>query len=139
MGGWRHDSDGAGAAAKTLPSCPPQPELVSLLFSQCLASVSILVQAKEHCIMSAHTVAHRKPPQLCQTLDTHHRSAKSGSQGIKSPCSSAALIHMPAPAHACTLKCCHFSTHHLSSKSWTVKSISVLQVIVLPDILELSG
>lgn len=124
---------------KTPPSCTPQPKLVSLLFLQCLVSGSILAQAKEHwyCICAHGSTP--QPPQLCRTLDAHHRSARSGSQGIKSSCSSAALMHTPAPGHACTLKGCHFSTHHLSSKSWTVKSIRVLQVIVLPDIHELSS
>lgn len=139
MGRRRRDSDGAGATEKRRHRVPRSQSFSSLLFLQCLASGSILTQAKGHWYCVCAHGSTPQPPQLCRTLDAHHRSARSGSQGIKSSCSSAALMHTPAPGHACTLKGCHFSTHHLSSKSWTVKSIRVLQVIVLPNIHELSS
>lgn len=63
---------------KTPPSCPPQLELGSLLFSQCLASVSILAQAKEHCIMSAHAAVHRNCAEhwthITAQLDLGHKA-----------------------------------------------------------------
>lgn len=118
-----------------------QPELFSAVL-QCLLSISILAEDYRtpfHICTHGSTARAHSQCNPTTALDTHHCSARSGSQGIKSPCSSAALMHTHTPTHACTLKCCHFSTYHLSSKSWTVKSIRVLQVIVLPDTHELSS
>lgn len=136
-GGQQFDSDGAGGAPSR-----PNSRSCSPLFCSVWRALAYLCRTKRtpfHICTHGSTARAHSQRNPTTALDTHHRSARSGSQGIKSPCSSAALMHTHTPAHACTLKCCHFSTYHLSSKSWTVKSIRVLQVIVLPDTHELSS
>lgn len=67
-------------------------------------SLRVCVSMRSYCIVGPGVDVHW----------THIAAqARSGSQGIKSPCSSAALLYTHTRVHTHT---CHLTTHHLSSK-----------------------
>lgn len=101
-GGRQPDSDG-----QTSLLCVPQSGLFTAALRR-LVSISTLGQAKG--TSPAHKAQYTGQRRTLDAL--RRRSARSGSQGINPP-------PIPSPVHqlpSCTLKHCHFSTYHLSSK-----------------------